>query len=82
LQREPIPTIDGLRGAVLQMIAHGFVVVGLFFISEIIFRRYETRTIAEMGGIRHNHQNASMFLLLVLASVALPTTFNFVEFII
>jgi hypothetical protein len=23
-------TIDGLRGAVLQMIAHGFVVVGLF----------------------------------------------------
>jgi NADH-quinone oxidoreductase subunit M len=33
-------TIDGLRGAVLQMIAHGFVVVG-FFISEIIFR-YET----------------------------------------
>jgi proton-translocating NADH-quinone oxidoreductase chain M len=72
-------TIDGLRGAVLQMIAHGFVVVGLFFISEIIFRRYETRTIAEMGGIRtQSPRFASMFLLLVLASVALPTTFNFV----
>ncbi|PKH66920.1 NADH-quinone oxidoreductase subunit M [Flavobacterium sp. ALD4] len=72
-------TIDGLRGAVLQMIAHGFVVVGLFFISEIIFRRYESRTIAEMGGIRtQSPKFASMFLLLVLASVALPTTFNFV----
>ncbi|MGO4818391.1 complex I subunit 4 family protein [Flavobacterium sp. W22_SRS_FP1] len=72
-------TIDGLRGAVLQMIAHGFVVVGLFFIAEIIFRRYETRTIAEMGGIRTQAPKfASMFLLLVLASVALPTTFNFV----
>lgn len=72
-------TIDGLRGAVLQMIAHGFVVVGLFFISEIIFRRYETRTIAEMGGIRTQAPKfASMFLLLVLASVSLPTTFNFV----
>ncbi|WP_339921512.1 NADH-quinone oxidoreductase subunit M [uncultured Flavobacterium sp.] len=72
-------TIDGLRGAVLQMIAHGFVVVGLFFFSEIIFRRYETRTIAEMGGIRSQSPKfASMFLLLVLASVALPTTFNFV----
>lgn len=72
-------TIDGLRGAVLQMIAHGFVVVGLFFISEIIFRRYETRTIAEMGGIRtQSPKFASMFLILVLASVALPTTFNFV----
>ncbi|MFT4970348.1 MAG: proton-translocating NADH-quinone oxidoreductase chain M [Chitinophagales bacterium] len=72
-------TIDGLRGAVLQMIAHGFVVVGLFFISEIIFRRYETRTITEMGGIRtQSPKFSSMFLLLVLASVALPTTFNFV----
>jgi NADH-quinone oxidoreductase subunit M len=72
-------TIDGLRGAVLQMIAHGFVVVGLFFISDIIFRRYETRTITEMGGIRtQSPKFASMFLLLVLASVALPTTFNFV----
>lgn len=72
-------TIDGLRGAVLQMIAHGFVVVGLFFISEIIFRRFETRTIAEMGGIRtQSPKFASMFLILVLASVALPTTFNFV----
>lgn len=72
-------TIDGFRGAVLQMIAHGFVVVGLFFISEIIFRRYETRTITEMGGIRtQSPKFASMFLLLVLASVALPTTFNFV----
>ncbi|NRT13509.1 NuoM family protein [Flavobacterium sp. 14A] len=72
-------TIDGLRGAVLQMIAHGFVVVGLFFASEIIFRRYETRVIAEMGGIRSQAVKfASLFMILVLASVALPTTFNFV----
>jgi NADH-quinone oxidoreductase subunit M len=59
------------------MIAHGFVVVGLFS-SLTFFRRYETRTIAEMG-IRTSPRFASMFLLLVLASVALPTTFNFVE---
>lgn len=72
-------TLDGLRGAVLQMIAHGFVVVGLFYVAEIIFRRYETRAIAEMGGIRtQSPKFTSMFLILVLASVALPTTFNFV----
>ena len=72
-------TLDGLRGAVLQMIAHGFVVVGLFYAAEIIFRRYETRAIAEMGGIRSQSPKfTSMFLILVLASVALPTTFNFV----
>jgi len=71
--------LDGLRGAVLQMIAHGFVVVGLFFVAEIIFRRYETRAIAEMGGIRaQSPKFTSMFMILVLASVALPSTFNFV----
>lgn len=72
-------TLDGLRGAVLQMIAHGFVVVGLFFAAEIIFRRFETREIAAMGGIRtQSPKFTSMFLILVLASVALPSTFNFV----
>ena len=72
-------TLDGLRGAVLQMIAHGFVVVGLFYVAEIIFRRYETRAIAEMGGIRSQAPKfTSMFLILVLASVALPTTSNFI----
>ncbi|CAM4001183.1 NuoM family protein [Flavobacterium sinopsychrotolerans] len=72
-------TLDGLRGAVLQMIAHGFVVVGLFYAAEIIFRRYETRAIAEMGGIRtQSPKFTSMFMILVLASVALPTTFNFI----
>jgi NADH-quinone oxidoreductase subunit M len=68
-----------LSGAVLQMIAHGFVVVGLFFIAEIIYRRYETRMISEMGGIRSQSPKfTSMFLILVLASVALPSTFNFI----
>ena len=72
-------TADGISGAVLQMIAHGFVVVGLFFIAEIIYRRYETRVIADMGGIRSQAPKlASLFLLIVLASVALPTTFNFI----
>lgn len=71
--------LDGLRGAVLQMIAHGFVVVGLFFVAEIIFRRYETREISEMGGIRSQSPKfTSMFMILVLASVALPSTFNFI----
>ncbi|MGO4772733.1 NuoM family protein [Flavobacterium sp. W22_SRS_FK3] len=72
-------TVDGLRGAVLQMIAHGFVVVGLFYAAEIIYRRFETRNILEMGGIRtQSPKFTSMFLILVLASVALPGTFNFV----
>ena len=72
-------TTDGLRGAILQMIAHGFVVVGLFFAAEVVQRRYNTQNIDEMGGIRSQAPKfASMFLILVLASVAMPLTFNFV----
>jgi len=72
-------TLDGLSGAVSQMIAHGFVIVGLFFAAEIIQRRYQTNTIADLGGIRAQAPKfTSMFMILVLASVALPGTFNFV----
>lgn len=72
-------TLDGLNGAVYQMIAHGFVIVGLFFAAEIINRRFETRKISEMGGIRSQASKfTSMFMILVLASVALPGTYNFV----
>jgi NADH-quinone oxidoreductase subunit M len=72
-------TLDGLRGAVIQMLAHGFAVVGLFFAADIIERRFGTQEISEMGGIRvQSPKFTSMFMILVLASVALPGTFNFV----
>ena len=72
-------TEAGLSGAVSQMIAHGFVIVGLFFAAEVIFRRFETYKIDEMGGIRSQASKfTSMFMILVLASVALPGTFNFI----
>jgi NADH-quinone oxidoreductase subunit M len=72
-------TADGLNGAVYQMIAHGFVIVGLFFAAEVIFRRFETRKIKDLGGIRSQASKfTSMFMILVLASVAMPGTYNFV----
>lgn len=72
-------TADGIVGAVIQMLAHGFVVVGLFFAAEIIFRRLQTGEISNMGGLRAiTPKFSSMFMLIVLASVALPGTFNFV----
>ncbi|MFP9113944.1 complex I subunit 4 family protein [Flavobacterium sp. RHBU_3] len=72
-------TTDGIRGAFIQMLAHGFSVVGLFFAAEVIERRYGTQEIAEMGGIRPQAPKfASMFMILVMASVALPGTFSFV----
>ncbi|MDR0195847.1 MAG: NADH-quinone oxidoreductase subunit M [Myroides sp.] len=72
-------TLDGLRGAVLQMIAHGFVIVGLFFVAEMIYKRYQTRMIGEMGGIRQQAPKfASLFMILMFASIGLPGTFSFI----
>ncbi|MFM7017231.1 NuoM family protein [Flavobacterium sp.] len=72
-------TADGISGAVSQMIAHGFVVVGLFFAAEVIYRRLNSNKIEELGGIRSQAPKfTSLFMILVLASVALPGTFNFI----
>ena len=72
-------TADGISGAVSQMIAHGFVIVGLFFAAEVIYRRFNSNTIEELGGIRSQAPKfTSLFMILVLASVALPGTFNFI----
>jgi NADH-quinone oxidoreductase subunit M len=51
----------------------------IIFIADIIYRRYETRAIDEMGGIRTQAPKfASLFFNLSISAVALPTTFNFV----
>ncbi len=69
----------GLQGSVVQMIAHGFNVVGLFFAGEIIFRRLNTYDIPKMGGIRNLAPKfTTLFVIVVLASVALPTTNAFI----
>lgn len=71
-------TFDGLEGAVILMIAHGFGVVGLFFAAEVIQRRWGTLSIKEMGGIKSLAPRfAAMFFLIVLVSITLPLTLNF-----
>jgi NADH-quinone oxidoreductase subunit M len=72
-------TFEGFQGAVLQMLSHGITIVGLFYIAEFIYNRYQTFDVYEMGGIRAQATRfASLFLIILLASVALPTTFNFI----
>ncbi len=69
---------QGLHGAVLQMIAHGFNAVGLFLIADILFRHTGTREIDKLGGIRSMNGNfAVLFLIIMLGSVALPLTNGF-----
>jgi NADH-quinone oxidoreductase subunit M len=76
--------IQGLQGAMIQMLNHGLEVVGLFFVWDIIQRQLKTRDISELGGIaKVAPQFSIMFLIIVLGSVALPLTNGFIgEFLL
>lgn len=75
---------QGIQGAIMQMLAHGVNVVGLFFIADIILRHTGTREIDKLGGIRSMNGNfAVLFLIVLLGSVALPLTNGFIgEFLL
>jgi len=77
-------TIQGMQGAMAQMLAHGVNVVGIFFISDIIFRRMKTRNLDELGGLANNTRVFTiLYLIILLGSVALPLTNGFVgEFLL
>ena len=76
--------IQGIQGGLVQMLAHGIYVIGLFFIYDIIASRLNTGEMSEMGGIRGVAPKfALMFLIVLLGSVALPLTNGFVgEFLL
>lgn len=74
-------TLDkiGLQGAMVQMFSHGIVIVGLFYVIDIIVSRTSTQEIATLGGIRNNAPVfTSAFIVILLGSVALPLTSGFV----
>lgn len=65
----------GLQGALNQMLAHGINVVGLFYICQILYRKFNNHEIDGMGGLRTKAPLfAGIFLVIMLASVALPLT--------
>ncbi len=77
-------SLQGLQGALLQMVAHGINVFGLFYAAEIIFSRTQTYDLNQCGGIRKKSPVfAACFMIIVLGSMALPLTNGFVgEFLL
>jgi NADH-quinone oxidoreductase subunit M len=77
-------TVAGTQGAVYQMLAHGVSTGGLFLIVGMLSDRRHTRLIAEYGGLKSvTPQLVGAFLLVTLASVALPGMNGFIgEFLI
>jgi NADH-quinone oxidoreductase subunit M len=74
----------GMQGAMIQMISHGIIIVGLFYIIDIIIQRTSTQEIASLGGIRNAAPLfTTVFIIVMLGSVALPLTSGFVgEFLL
>jgi NADH-quinone oxidoreductase subunit M len=66
------------------MIAHGINVVGLFYCADIIANRTNSLSVDELGGIRNLAPRfATMFMIIVLGSIALPLTNGFIgEFLL
>jgi NADH-quinone oxidoreductase subunit M len=76
--------VEGVQGAMIQMLNHGINVIGLFFVMDIIINRLNTREIANMGGIAKVAPRFSIaFLIIVLGTIALPLTNGFIgEFLL
>ena len=75
---------QALQGVVIQMVAHGFNIVGMFYIVDIIQNRVHNRQIEFLGGIKNKAPKfAALFFIILLGSIALPLTNGFVgEFLI
>jgi NADH-quinone oxidoreductase subunit M len=76
--------VNGVQGAVYQMLNHGVSTGGLFMIVGMLSDRRHTRLISEYGGLKAVAPRlVACFLLVTLASIAMPGMNGFVgEFLI
>ncbi|MEO5821526.1 MAG: NADH-quinone oxidoreductase subunit M [Vicinamibacteraceae bacterium] len=72
-------TVEGMQGAVYQMLAHGVSTGGLFLIVGMLSDRRHTRLIAEFGGLKSVMPKlVAAFLIITLSSIGLPGLNGFV----
>ena len=71
--------VEGITGSIFLMIAHGVVSGALFLLVGVIYDRRHTKLMSEFGGIAHvMPRYATIFGLMLMASVGMPLTINFV----
>ena len=71
--------VEGITGSVFLMLAHGVVSGALFFLVGVIYDRRHTKMMSEFGGLASVMPHyATIFGIMVMASVGLPLTINFV----
>jgi NADH-quinone oxidoreductase subunit M len=70
---------DGADGAVLQMVNHGLIVAAIFLIIALLYERARTEDLTEMGGLATRAPVlAALFLVVTLATLAMPGSANFI----
>ncbi|RXM49975.1 MULTISPECIES: NuoM family protein [unclassified Chryseobacterium] len=76
--------VEGAEGALVQTFAHGINVVGLFYCCDILYKRFKSRDIRQMGGLaKVAPKFAVLFLIIILGSMGVPLTNGFIgEFIL
>ncbi len=71
--------VQGLQGAIYQMLSHGIVSGALFLCVGVVYDRLHTREISAYGGLVNNMPKyAVAFLIFTMANVGLPGTSGFV----
>jgi NADH-quinone oxidoreductase subunit M len=71
--------IEGISGSIFLMIGHGIVSGALFLLVGVIYDRRHTKLMSEFGGLASvMPRYATIFGIMMMASVGLPLTINFV----
>ena len=75
---------QGMEGAVIQMISHGFISGALFLCVGVLYDRLHSRMISDYGGVVNTMPVfAAFFMLFAMANAGLPGTSGFVgEFLV
>ncbi|MGP0061657.1 MAG: NADH-quinone oxidoreductase subunit M [Beijerinckiaceae bacterium] len=72
-------TVQGVQGAIFQMVSHGLVSGALFLCVGVVYDRLHTREISAYGGlVARMPRYAVVFMIFTLANVGLPGTSGFV----
>jgi len=71
--------VEGVSGSIFLMLGHGVVAGALFFLVGVIYDRRHTKIMSEFGGLAHSMPRyATIFGIMMMASVGMPLTINFV----
>jgi NADH-quinone oxidoreductase subunit M len=72
-------TVEGIEGALFQMLSHGIVIAGLFICTGVLVARGETLVLARLGGLAARMPAfAALLMLFSLANMGMPGTSGFV----